>query len=170
MPGGGMNWLQRVDIETAIIGAGFSGLCMAIELKKAGKNSFVIFESAGDVGGTWRDNTYPGCACDVATPVYSFSFEPNPDWTWRYGPQKEIWQYMRHCADKYGVRPYCRFNTRIKSAAWNEHDQIWDLTTSTGEAVRARHVVSGIGLLRIPSYPKLEGIENFKGKTFHSSR
>jgi cation diffusion facilitator CzcD-associated flavoprotein CzcO len=98
-----------VETEIAIIGSGFSGLAMAIALRKARRYDFVVLESAGDVGGTWRDNTYPGCGCDVASSVYSFSFEPKPDWPYRYGSQQDIWQYMRHCADKYRVRPHAVF-------------------------------------------------------------
>src|SRR5262245_48631643 len=108
------------DVEVAIIGAGFSGLCMAINLHKSGMHSFVILETASEVGGTWRDNTYPGCGCDVVSHVYSFSFEQNPDWSRRYGSQKEIWQYLLDCASKYQVRRYCRFNTRVTKAEWIE--------------------------------------------------
>ncbi|HXL98518.1 MAG TPA: NAD(P)/FAD-dependent oxidoreductase [Rhizomicrobium sp.] len=157
------------DLDVAIIGAGFSGLCMAIHLKKAGYKSFTIFEKAGDLGGTWRDNRYPGCACDVPSHLYSFSFEQNPDWSRSFSPQAEIWRYMKDCAGKHGILPHMRFNAAVASAAYDESAQLWRLRLKDGETVTARAVVSGIGALHLPAFPKIKGLETFAGRAFHSS-
>src|SRR5689334_9422725 len=103
-----------------IIGTGFAGIGMAIRLKQAGIDDFIVLEQAADVGGTWRDNTYPGAACDVQSHLYSFSFEKNPRWTRMYAPQQEIWDYLRHCADKYGIRPHIRFHAKVTRAVFDE--------------------------------------------------
>ncbi|MGQ0529238.1 MAG: flavin-containing monooxygenase [Panacagrimonas sp.] len=158
------------EYEAAVIGAGFSGLCMAIQLKQAGIDSFVVFEKADDIGGTWRDNLYPGCACDVPSHLYSYSFEPNPNWSRMFAPQGEIWDYPRGCARKYGVTPHMRFGAEVVSAAFDTKRQLWTVSASTGERVQARVVVSAIGALSIPAYPKVPGIEKFKGTRFHSAR
>ena len=156
-------------VEVAIVGTGFSGLGMAIQLKKAGRNDFVILEKAHDVGGTWRENHYPGCACDVPSHLYSFSFEPNPNWTRRFAPQAEILEYLRGCADKYGVRSHIRFGCEVQRAEFDEDAQLWRLFTSDG-VVRARHVVFGVGALSKPLVPKLRGMERFRGRAFHSAQ
>ncbi|MGB1580259.1 MAG: flavin-containing monooxygenase, partial [Nevskiales bacterium] len=104
---------QHPQHEVIIIGTGFAGLGMAINLKKAGKDDFIIFEREDDVGGTWKVNHYPGCACDVQSHLYSFSFEPNPQWSRMFSPQEEIWAYLRGCADKYNIRPHIRFNQTV---------------------------------------------------------
>jgi len=160
---------QATDLDVAIIGAGFSGLCMAIKLKEAGYQSFKIFEKAGDLGGTWRDNRYPGCACDVPSHLYSFSFEQNPDWSRSFSPQAEIWRYMKACAQKHAIISHMRFNAAVASAAYDESAQLWRLRLKGGETVTARAVVSGIGALHLPAFPKLKGLESFAGRTFHSS-
>ena len=158
------------DFDVAVIGAGFSGLCMAIALKKAGIESFVVFEKAEDIGGTWRDNLYPGCACDVPSHLYSYSFEPNPNWSRMFAPQQEIWEYLRGCARKYDVLPHMRFGAEIASAEFDPTKGWWRVSTVAGDTITARMVVSGIGALSIPAYPKVPGIEKFKGTTFHSAR
>ena len=159
----------KADLDVAVIGAGFSGLCMAIQLKKAGWTNFRVFEKAGDLGGTWRDNRYPGCACDVPSHLYSFSFEQNPSWTRSFSPQPEIWRYMRDCASKYGLLPFIRCNAGVASATYDETAQLWRLALKNGEMVTARAVVSGVGALHLPAYPKIKGLENFKGRAFHSA-
>ncbi|TVP60612.1 MAG: NAD(P)/FAD-dependent oxidoreductase, partial [Halomonadaceae bacterium] len=151
-----------------IIGTGFSGLGMAIQLKKAREHDFRIFEKAGGVGGTWRVNHYPGCACDVQSHLYSFSFEQNPEWTRMFAPQKEIRGYLEQCADKYGLHPHILLNTGLANARWNESEQRWHLKDEHGKAYTADILVSGMGGLSIPSYPKINGVDRFKGKTFHS--
>src|SRR6187431_1909403 len=113
------------DFPIAIIGAGFAGIGTAVRLAKAGIDSFTIFERAGDVGGTWRDNTYPGAACDVPSHVYSLSFEPNPSWSRRYSPSEEIWRYLRGVVDKWQLGPRIRFDTEIVEAGFDEKAGIW---------------------------------------------
>ncbi len=156
--------------DVAIVGSGFSGLGMAIFLKKAGRNDFVILEKADDIGGTWRDNHYPGAACDVPSHMYSFSFEQNPDWSRMYSGQPEILSYMQRCADKYDLRPHVRCGEELLEARWEEAEQRWHLQTGTGARLTARVLVSGIGGLSRPALPNVKGLDNFKGTVFHSAR
>ena len=158
--------VQHFDI--LIVGTGFSGLGMGVSLKKAKKHNFAILEKASDVGGTWRDNHYPGCACDVPSHLYSFSFEPNPNWSRMFAPQPEIKGYLQHVAHKYGLIPHIQFNQAVKEARYNEETKRWHVKTASGAIYVARVLVSGMGGLSTASYPALKGIENFKGKTFHS--
>ena len=160
---------QGRDISVAIIGGGMSGICTGIKLKAAGIDNFTIFEKSDAVGGTWRDNTYPGIACDVPAHLYSYSFEPNPDWSMIYPPGKEIWDYFEHCADKYGLRPHLRLNTRITAARFDEAAGLWHLTLANGEQASANFLVSGIGGLHVPKYPDIPGLDRFAGAKFHSS-
>ncbi|HXA28547.1 MAG TPA: NAD(P)/FAD-dependent oxidoreductase [Candidatus Angelobacter sp.] len=160
---------RTTEVGVAIVGSGFSGLGMAISLLRDGVDDFVILERAGDVGGTWRDNTYPGCACDVPSHLYSFSFEPNPRWTRTFSPQGEIWTYLRHCAEKYGVMPHIRFNNELRSARWDPRLQRWHVETSQGSYL-AQVLVAATGALSDPSVPALPGLESFQGKVFHSAR
>jgi cation diffusion facilitator CzcD-associated flavoprotein CzcO len=157
-------------VDTVVIGTGFSGLGMAIQLKRDGRNDFVVLEKADDVGGTWRDNTYPGCACDIQSHMYSFSFEQNPDWTRSFSPQPEIWAYLRRVTDSYGLRRHIRFGTEVTGARWDADEHRWHVTTAGGDEYVARFVVSGIGGLHIPNVPALPGIEDFAGPAFHSAR
>jgi cation diffusion facilitator CzcD-associated flavoprotein CzcO len=158
------------DFPIAIIGCGFSGIGTAIQLKAAGILSFTIFERADEIGGTWRDNTYPGAACDVPSHVYSFSFEPNPDWSSKFAGSAEIQKYLLGCVDKYDLRPHLRLNTAITDAVFDEEQGVWTLTTDGGEQFRARAVVSAMGGLVDPSYPDIKGLESFQGETIHSAR
>ena len=151
------------ELSIAIIGAGFAGLGMAIQLKQRGMDAFTVFEGGSDVGGTWRDNTYPGCACDVPSHLYSFSFERNPDWSCNYSPQEEILAYLRHCAEKYRVRPHIRFDTWIAKASWVEEEKRWRLESGSGDVFFARVLVAGTGPLRTPSLPDVPGLEEFEG-------
>src|SRR4051812_8364105 len=157
------------DHDIVIVGSGFSGLGMAIRLKQAGMHDFVVLERAGEVGGTWQANTYPGCACDVPSHLYSFSFALNPDWTQTYSPQPEIWDYLRRCADEYALRPHIRLNTPVESATWLDEERRWEIETPRG-SLRARVVVAGMGPLTEPRIPELPGLETFAGATFHSAR
>jgi cation diffusion facilitator CzcD-associated flavoprotein CzcO len=152
-----------------IVGTGFSGLGMAIRLRQEGEDDFVLLERAGDVGGTWRDNTYPGCRCDVPSHLYSFSFAPNPSWSSTFSPQPEILDYLRDCADRYGVMPHIRFHTELRGADWDEDSQLWCIETSQG-GLTADMLIAAQGPLSEPSYPDLPGLERFEGKTFHSAR
>jgi cation diffusion facilitator CzcD-associated flavoprotein CzcO len=153
----------------AIVGAGFSGLGLGIRLKQAGIDDFVILEKAADLGGTWRDNTYPGCQCDVESNLYSFSFAPNPGWTRLFPLQQEIWDYLEGCADRYRLRPHLRFGHLVTTAEWQEGDSHWRLETSGGE-VTAGFLVGAAGGLSEPSLPAIPGLEGFRGASFHSAR
>lgn len=154
----------------AIIGTGFGGIGLAIRLKKAGFSNFILFEKAGDVGGVWRDNTYPGAACDVPSHLYSFSFEQDLGWLNRYGKAAEIHQYLRHCTDKYDLRPHILFNTEITAASFDDTTGLWTLQTNQGETCQANVMVAAVGQLNRPAYPKLTGMDSFAGKSFHSAR
>ena len=154
----------------AILGAGISGLCLAIRLKQAGFRDFVVFEKSDGVGGTWRDNTYPGAGCDVPSHLYCFSFEPNPDWSQVYAGQPEILRYLEHCATKYGIRRHIRFRTEIAEARFDASAGGWRLRTRAGEEIFADVLVSGTGQLSRPHVPELPGLDEFAGPRFHSAR
>lgn len=158
-----------MEFHTVVIGTGFSGLGMAIQLKRDGREDFVVLEKADDVGGTWRDNTYPGCACDIQSHMYSFSFAQNPGWTRSFSPQPEIWRYLRDVTDRYGLRRHIRFGVEVTGARWDADERRWHIATSAGEFT-ARFLVAGIGALHIPNIPKLPGVERFEGEAFHSAR
>ena len=157
------------SVDVLIVGAGFAGLGMAIALRKAGMESFLVIEKGDDVGGTWRDNRYPGCACDIPSHLYSFSFELNPDWSRMYASQAEIWDYLRRCAKHYGVLGRVRFRTAMQEAEWDEAQLLWKVTTQDGDRIRARVLISGMGALHVPRYPDLPGRERFSGPAFHSA-
>ena len=161
--------MKQLDYDIAIIGAGFAGLGMAIRLKKAGYNSFVIFERGNEIGGTWRDNTYPGCGCDVASHLYSFSFEPNPNWTRKFSKQPEILEYLKECVLRNNLEPHLELNTEIFGVIFNESEGFYTITDSSGKQKTARMVVAGLGPLNRPQIPDFEGLEGFKGEMFHLS-
>jgi cation diffusion facilitator CzcD-associated flavoprotein CzcO len=152
----------------AIIGSGFSGLAMAVELKRSGRNDFVILERAHDVAGTWRDNTYPGCACDVPSHLYSFGFAPNPEWSSTFSPQPEIYAYIRRVAEEQGLMPHVRFGIEVERASWDDEQAVWRLETSGGEIV-AGAIASAAGPLSEPAIPDIPGLREFKGTVFHSA-
>ena len=156
-------------VDVLIIGAGFSGLCMGIKLLEAGMNSFLIIEKSADIGGTWWDNRYPGCACDIPSHLYSFSFEPSTEWTRMYPGQQEIHAYLKRCVEKYALSSYIRLNTRFHEAVWDEAAGEWHATTQDGARIRARVLVSGMGALHVPHYPEIKGLDRFQGPAFHSS-
>lgn len=160
----------RKDFPIAIIGAGFAGIGAAIQLKKAGIHSFTMFERGNEIGGTWRDNTYPGAACDVPSHVYSFSFEPNPSWSRAFSPSKEIEEYLLGIVDKWRLRPHLRLNTEIVSARFDEAAGSWLLETGSGNSFKARVVISGVGGLVNPALPNIPGFDSFKGTIFHTAR
>ncbi len=155
--------------DVVIIGSGFSGMGMGIRLKQAGIEDFVILERGEDVGGTWHFNTYPGCACDVPSHLYSFSFALNPSWSQTYSPQPEIDAYLKRCADEYGIRPHVRLNTEVTDAAYDEDAQRWTVETSSG-TFTGRVLIAAQGGLAEPSIPEIPGIESFEGATWHSAR
>ena len=155
------------------MGTGFGGIGMGIALKQAGYDDFIILDKEDDLGGTWRDNQYPGCACDVPSPLYSYSFEPNPDWSRLFAPQREIWAYLRSCARKYGLEAHIRYGSVVEQMHWDEDERRWDVQTiEYGElgSWRPRAVVSAAGALHLPAYPDIPGAERFAGASFHSAR
>jgi cation diffusion facilitator CzcD-associated flavoprotein CzcO len=151
----------------AIIGTGFAGLGMAIRLKQDGVDDFVVLEKADDVGGTWRENTYPGVQCDVPSHLYSFSFAPNPGWSRTYSRQPEIRDYLERVVDDFGVREKIRLGCEVKTARWD--GEAWDIETSAGP-LRARVLVSATGPLVEPKIPPFPGLDRFAGPAFHSAR
>jgi cation diffusion facilitator CzcD-associated flavoprotein CzcO len=156
-----------------IVGAGFGGIGMGVALKKAGYHDFVILDKAHDLGGTWRDNQYPGCACDVPSPLYSYSFELNPDWSHLFAPQREIWDYLRNCARKHGLDEHIRYGTAVERMDWDDEARRWNVeTVRDGElhSYRPHAVVSAAGALHLPSYPDIPGAAGFGGTSFHSAR
>ena len=161
---------RPTTVTVAIIGAGFAGLGMAIRLRQSGLHDFLVLERADEVGGTWRDNVYPGCACDVPSHLYSFSFDLNPEWSHVFSRQWEIQAYLQRCADHHGVRERVRFGAEVVSARFDEATARWHLRTADGQEVIARFVVHGLGALRDPLYPAIPGREDFRGIAMHSAR
>lgn len=156
---------QRVRI--AILGAGMSGLCMAIQLRKRGITDFIVLEKADSVGGTWRENTYPNIACDVPSHVYSFSFELNPDWSHSYSGGQEIWEYCNRCVEKYGLAEYIHYKKTVTNAAFD--GDLWQVSLADGANVTADVVVSGLGGLHLPNHADIPGLDDFKGTRFHTA-
>ncbi|ORY00542.1 flavin-binding monooxygenase-like protein [Clohesyomyces aquaticus] len=186
--GGSQPWPQapvgnkdHTSAAVVIIGAGISGMCMAIDLIKRNQcHNLVIVEKSSGIGGTWNDNKYPGCCCDVWSMLYSYSFEQNPDWTREYPGQEEILNYLRNVAHKYGLYKYIRFNTSVETATWDDATSKWkvDVKVTGGKdaefspqyTIESDFLISAVGQLNQPRYPEIEGLENFKGKKMHSAR
>ena len=160
---------DATSVDVLIIGAGFSGLGMGIKLREAGMNSFLIIEKSSDIGGTWWENRYPGCACDIPSHLYSFSFEPSADWTRMYPGQQEIHDYLKRCVERNSLTPHIRLNTAFRDAVWDEAASLWRVTAADGTRINARILVSGMGALHVPSFPALKGMDRFAGPSFHSS-
>jgi len=158
----------RLGLRIAVIGAGAGGIATAIRLRERGVSDVVIFEKAGEPGGTWRDNTYPGITCDVPSHLYRFSFAPNPDWSHKYSPGPEIQAYMRKVAADYGVEARIRFNSEVLSAAWR--DGAWEIVTNQGPQGRFDAVITAVGILHHPALPDIEGLGDFAGAAFHTAR
>ncbi|MFB6889912.1 flavin-containing monooxygenase [Kitasatospora sp. NPDC056327] len=156
-------------VRVAVIGSGFGGIGAAVRLRRAGITDFVVLERAGSVGGTWRDNSYPGCACDVPSHLYSFSFAPNPDWPRSFSGQPDIRAYLERVTDVFGVRPHLRLDTEVTEARWDAGRTLWRITTTAGRWT-ADAVVSAAGPLADPRIPDLPGLDSFPGKVFHSAR
>lgn len=159
--------MQR--IKTVVIGAGFSGLGAAIKLRRAGERDFVVLERSSDVGGTWWDNTYPGCRCDVPSNFYSYSFLPHPDWPETFSPGDEIQRYLRRCAEGEGVLEHVRFGVELERASWDETAGGWRLETSDGELL-AQRLITGTGGLVEPKLPDNPGLDRFAGPIVHTAR
>lgn len=160
---------EKNEYEIAVIGTGFAGICMGIKLLEAGIKDFVILEKANDIGGTWRDNTYPGAACDVSSHLYSFSFEPNPNWSRMFSGQKEIYNYLKGVVKKYGLESYIRYEHEVIGGSFDETSGKWSVNISGKEDIKARFWINGMGPLNRPTFPEIQGREDFQGASFHSS-
>lgn len=164
---------QSVDTsKTAkiiVIGSGFGGIAAAVRSKQSGENDLLLLERSNDMGGVWRDNCYPGAACDVQSHLYSFSFAPNPNWTRDFSQQAEIHAYLKDTAKKFGVLPHVRFNTEVQGMEWFEDAGEWAIRTTQGQ-YRARYIVLGMGSLSDPLIPEIEGQDQFRGDAFHSAQ
>ncbi|MZD10297.1 NAD(P)-binding domain-containing protein [Streptomyces sp. SID5785] len=160
---------KHEHVRVAVIGSGFGGLGAAVRLRREGITDFVVLERAGTVGGTWRDNSYPGCACDVPSHLYSFSFAPNPDWPRTFSGQEKIHAYLEHVADVFRIRPHIRFDSEVRQARWDTERLHWILETASG-TLTADVVVSATGPLSDPKVPDIPGLGSFEGKVFHSAR
>lgn len=152
-----------------ILGTGFSGLGLAMQLKAAGIHDFVLLERASRLGGTWRDNHYPGCACDVPSHLYAYASEPNARWSRAYSPHDEILRYLEGCAERHRLGPHLRFGQDARSATWDEATARWEVVTAAGDTFRGQVLVSGIGALSNPTYAGVPGRDTFEGKQFHSA-
>jgi cation diffusion facilitator CzcD-associated flavoprotein CzcO len=155
------------EFEVAVIGAGFAGLCAAVEMRMRGRDSFVVLERADQVGGTWRDNTYPGVACDVPSHLYSYSFAPDPRWSAVYSDGKEILAYLNDVADRFDLRSNIRCGTNVVSASWD--DDGWVIEIENGPALRARFIIGALGALNVPKLRELPGLCSFGGALFHTA-
>jgi cation diffusion facilitator CzcD-associated flavoprotein CzcO len=167
---------MSLDTEVLIIGAGMSGIGLAIQLiRRFGVYNFELIEKSNDVGGTWLANTYPSCGCDVASHFYSYSFALNPDWSQKFSMQPEIQQYFRSVAEQYHVSEHIQFQSVVENAKWDERSKVWsvtvqELTTKTRRVRKAKILVSAVGALSVPKkYDDLPGVENFQGRMFHSA-
>ncbi len=156
--------------RVAIIGAGVGGLCASVKLREQGVHSFVLLEKADRLGGTWRDNTYPGCCVDVASPMYSFSFEQRSDWPNRFSAQPEILAYLNSVADRHDLRPHIKYDTEVERSEFDEDSGTWRIRTKAGETIVADVVIAATGQLNRPKYPDIPGLEDFQGVKFHSAR
>jgi cation diffusion facilitator CzcD-associated flavoprotein CzcO len=159
---------SRSGVDVLVVGSGFAGICMGVHLRRLGLR-FLILERASDIGGTWRDNTYPGCACDIPSHLYSFSFEPNPNWSRIYPSQPEILAYLHRCVDKYRLADNILIDSEVREAVFDERARLWRVQTQRGEVFSAGVLVSAMGPLSRPALPAIPGRERFKGRAFHSS-
>ncbi|MET9862599.1 NAD(P)/FAD-dependent oxidoreductase [Streptomyces smyrnaeus] len=159
---------EQEHVRVAVIGTGFGGLGAAVRLRRAGVTDFVVLERRDAVGGTWHDNTYPGCACDIPSHLYSFSFAPNPQWPRSFSPQPDIHAYLERVTDTFGLRQHIRFNTEVQQMSWDAEELHWRVETSAG-TLTADVVVSATGPLSEPKLPDVPGLDSFEGKVFHSA-
>jgi cation diffusion facilitator CzcD-associated flavoprotein CzcO len=164
-PGG-----NRATQDVAVIGAGLAGLCMSIALKRAGMRAFTVFEKGNDIGGVWRENVYPGAACDTPSHLYSYSFEQHDRWTRRYASQPEVLDYLKRCARKHGIASHLKLGTEITGASFDSDAGVWRLRTASGEEHSARALVTATGQLSHPRFPGVAGRADFTGRAFHSAQ
>ena len=160
---------KRKDIFVVIIGAGYSGLCTAIKLKRE-RIRFVLIEKSRNVGGTWWENQYPGCACDIMSHLYSLSFQPNPFWSTSFPSQPEILSYLEDTADYYGIREHIQFGTKVEKCRFNEKEGKWNVETSDGNIIQCNFLVSGVGALHVPKFPNITGRDKFQGDKLHTAK
>jgi len=160
---------MSTSYAAVIIGTGFSGLCVAIKLKEQGIHNFILLEKAEEIGGTWRENTYPGAECDIPSALYSYSFEPYPDWEYKWSHQPQILDYLKYCAKKYDIYQHIHFQKKLVGAAWNEDENIWLIKTEDGANYKSKTLIPAIGQLHYPSIPNFEGKDKFQGDHFHSA-
>ena len=160
----------RARRRVGVIGAGPGGLCAAIRLRQEGYTDVVVWERANGVGGTWRHNTYPGCACDLPSHLYAYSFEPKADWTRPYASQPEIQAYLEHCVDAYGLAPHLRLGCAVAAARWDDAGGVWHVTTEDGQVTVVDVLVSALGMFNEVAWPDISGLADFAGVTFHSAR
>ena len=156
-------------MRIVIVGAGFSGIATAKALQDAGHEDYVILERGDDVGGVWRENHYPGAACDVPSYLYSFSWAQRRDWSQPCSPQSEIQSYLRGVATDHGIRQHCRFGVEVTSAAWDDDAARWTVGLDSGESLEADLLLLGCGQLSRPAWPSIEGLTTFEGDAFHSA-
>ena len=160
----------RKNPSVVIIGAGMTGLQLVVKLREIGITDITVLEKAHTIGGTWRENTYPGVACDVPSHAYTYSFEPNPDWTMHFPPGAEIYQYFKKVFYKYGINFVTQFNEAVISCVYNDSSQKWTVKSSQGNTYEADLLFSATGILHQPMLPAISGIDNFVGAKFHTSR
>ncbi len=160
---------MKIDYQVGIIGAGFSGIIAALELKKSNRESFILFEKAAEVGGVWRDNIYPGCACDIRSTLYCIEKEPNPDWSATYPSQAEIFNYLNNVVEKNDLRKHLSPNTEITQMEFNEAENYWIVTDANNKTLNIKMMILATGPHRLPGLPNIKGIDTFEGKQFHSA-
>ena len=156
--------------SAVIIGSGFSGICMGIKLKEQGINDFIILEKANELGGTWRENAYPGAECDIPSALYSYSFEHYSDWEYKWSHQKQILEYLRYCSDKYDITDHIRFNKELVSARWQEDRGVWVIQAKDQSKYETKCLITAIGQLHHPSIPHFQNRSEFSGASFHSAQ
>ncbi len=161
--------ISQAVLDALIIGTGFAGVGMAVQLQEAGIDNYLVLERAGDVGGVWRDNVYPGAACDVPSHLYSYSFAQNPAWSRKFAAQPEIHRYVRDCAQRFGVTAKTRFHSEVASAAFDAATGLWTVFLTDGTEFRSRALITAMGQLSQPAMPRVPGMERFKGEVFHSA-
>lgn len=162
------NGTQQSPYDVAIVGSGLSGIGMAIKLQQINMTNYVILERNVDVGGTWRDNSYPGCACDVPSNLYSYSFEQNPYWSRLFSRQGEIQEYLQNISKKYQLQSHTKYNYNVQSMKWNESTKLWSVTSTSGNTIHTRNVINAMGAFSDPNTPPFEGSRKFKGEQMHT--
>ncbi len=161
---------QPAILDVLILGAGFGGVCAAIKLRERGMDNIRIYEKAAGIGGTWWHNTYPGAACDIASHLYCYSFEPNPNWSRKFSPQPEIQAYIERCAEKYDVKRHIQLNTAVEEFRFDDQRKLWVARLANGSTVAAHHVIFATGGLHLPAFPDIPGMADFKGPSMHSAQ